>query len=98
MKIKSQIITEELLANMVNKNYWNGEEIKIGDKMIFAFLIDNWQSIEKIDLENIPITREAQTHEIKTEMIILKEEHLELFDLMPFSQNSNTILCLTKKS
>ena len=73
MEIKPQIVTEELLAKMTNKNYWNGEEIKIGDKILFAFLFDNWQPIEIINHEIIPITRETPTHEIKMELIILKE-------------------------
>lgn len=86
MEIKPQILTEELLAKMSNKNYWNGEEIKIGDKILFAFLFDNWQPIEIIN------------HEIKMELIILKEEHLEQFNLTPFTQRNSTTLYLVKKS
>jgi hypothetical protein len=37
-KKEKKIVTDELLSLMINKNYHNGEPIKIGDNILFALL------------------------------------------------------------
>lgn len=37
-KKEKKIVNDELLSLMINKNYHNGEPIKIGDNILFALL------------------------------------------------------------
>lgn len=37
---ENKIVTEESLLEMKNKTYHNGDEVKVGDKPLFAMTID----------------------------------------------------------
>jgi len=61
---QNYIVTEEMLQKLNVKKYDNGEDVKVGDKILFALLQDD--SVER----NINTT---------FKLIILKEEHFDLY-------------------
>ena len=58
-------VTEESLAMMTNKTYHNGENVKVGDKILFGM---NVEGVAGVD-ENVHIT-----------MIMLCENQLDLYE------------------
>jgi len=74
----NKVITEETLGKLKNKTYNNGDEIKVGDKVLYAFLTDvSAESIKPIELT--PMTREEPPHEILLKLITLNEDQFNLY-------------------
>lgn len=62
---ENKIVDEEMISRLINKNYYNGEPIEIGDKILFAL-------VQKKD-KNIG--------EISYDLITLKREHFDFFEV-----------------
>ena len=65
---KTLPITEDVLEKLLNKNYFNDNPIKIGDKVFVAYLIE--------DIKKEP----DQIPEIKLTIITLNESQFELYE------------------
>lgn len=61
---ENKIVDEEMISRLINKNYYNGEPIEIGDKVLFALM-------EKKD---------KNSKEISYDLITLKREHFQFFE------------------
>lgn len=77
--------TEEMLGNLKNKNYYNGDPIQLGDKVLFGMLIE---SIEKApEGSKLP-------DNISLRLVTLNEKHFELYEeaeMFSDLANSSTI-------
>lgn len=62
---ENKIVDEEMISRLINKNYYNGEPIEIGDKILFALM-------EKKD---------KNSKEISYDLITLKREHFDFFEV-----------------
>jgi hypothetical protein len=76
---KNVVVTEELLNNLNVKQYNNGEEIKVGDKILYA-LLQNRNLGEKIDDNDL----------LTLTVIVLKEEHFDLYTYDERMQDKTT--------
>lgn len=65
------VVTEETLGRLGNKEYHNGEEIKVGDTMLFALLEGETTKVNE------------QMSELTMTMIILEKEHINLYTVDP---------------
>ena len=74
---ENNIITEENLKNIVIKTYKNGDEIKVGDKVLYAFLTNMNEKITEDS--DIPMERSNESQDIKIELIILNENQFDLY-------------------
>jgi len=87
----SNIITEEILEKLKSKTYQNGDNIKVGDKVLYALLTDIAEGDIKPNplLESpIPIDRdEPASQTISLVLIILNENHLDLYTYDDSFQN-----------
>ena len=60
-------LTEDDIQNLNKKTYFNGEDIKSGDVVLFAMLTGN------------PIEKTGEITQLPTKMITLNKKHLDLF-------------------
>lgn len=69
----NNVVTEETLNKLKIKTYKNGDEIKVGDKVLYAFLTD-------VSADSItPIEKDAEPHEIQLELITLNENQFGIY-------------------
>jgi hypothetical protein len=61
-------LTEEVFGKLQQKTYFNGEEIQIGDVVLFAMLMGDI------------IEKEGEYPELPLELIILNERHFDMFE------------------
>ncbi len=78
---ENNLVTEEMLKNIKIKTYKNGNEIKIGDKVLYALLTDmsEEQIKAKTYFSDIPMERKEEPHEISLELITLNENQFDLY-------------------
>jgi hypothetical protein len=78
---ENSAVTEQVLKNIKIKTYKNGEEIKVGDKVLYALLTDMVEGeIKPIDWSvDVPMERDNFPHEIKLELITLNEFQFDLY-------------------
>ena len=67
-QLKHDTLTEDNIGELHNKTYFNGEEIQVGDVILFAMLMS-----EVID-------KEGEIPELPMKIIILNERHFNLFE------------------
>jgi hypothetical protein len=75
-------ITKDEINKLNKKTYFNGEDIKEGDNLIFALLIkDDCDQIYEPELLTPPMTTECQGNNmVEMELIVIKEEHFDMFE------------------
>jgi hypothetical protein len=87
-------LTEEELSQLINKSYFNGDPYKVGDVILYAFLLEG-KPIEPIEFPTTgPITRETEPTDLKIQVISLNEDHFDLFETdvrFPSYDNTPTI-------
>lgn len=79
---QNNVITEETLEKLKIKTYKNGDQIKVGDKVLFAMLTDMSEGNIKPNpmFESpIPMTRDQDTHMISLILITLNENQFDLY-------------------
>jgi len=78
---ENNLVTEEMLKNIKIKTYKNCNEIKIGDKVLYALLTDmsEEQIKAKTYFSDIPMERKEEPHEISLELITLNENQFDLY-------------------
>lgn len=76
----NNIVTDEILENLKIKTYKNGNDIKVGDKILYAFLSN--LSIEEIKSINyfseLPMKKD-NISKYTLELITLNENHFDLY-------------------
>lgn len=82
---KNKTVTEESLLEMENKTYHNGDEVKVGDKILFAMtmeLVDEDGNPDSIYLTPMPgwPEDEVKTKTMNLRMIMLNENQLDLYE------------------
>jgi hypothetical protein len=86
----NKLVTEETLEKIKIKAYKNGDEIKTGDKILYAFLTDMSEELLKakaIDLDG-PMVRSQEPQPISLELIILNENQFDLYTYDARLQNT----------
>lgn len=77
---KNNIITEETLEKIKIKTYKNGDEIKIGDKVLYALLTDiSEEQMKARTFSDMPMKKNEEPHEISLEIISLNESQFDLY-------------------
>lgn len=66
-------LTEEELANLRNKTYFNGDEIEVGDIVLVAFVVDEPRTTDP------EVIDDSETTELSLYVALLKEEHFSEF-------------------
>lgn len=61
-------VTAEILSEMKNKKYFNGDVIKIGDVVLYAMLVGDI------------IEKDGEIPELPLKLIQLNEQHFHLFE------------------
>ncbi len=88
------VVTEEMLEKIKIKKYKNGDDIKIGDKVLYAIFTDMPEEIikAKTNFSNAPMERNCESHEIKFELITLNESQFDLYtydERLQYETNGN---------
>ena len=65
---KSKKVTAEILSEVKNKKYFNGDEIKIGDVVLYAMLVGD------------VIENDGEIPKLPLKLIQLNEQHFHLFE------------------
>lgn len=73
----NSVVTEEILDKLNIKNYKNGDEIKVGDNVLYALLTDMSEEMIKAKSKSMGISKEPQ--EILLELITLNENQFDLY-------------------
>lgn len=82
----NNVVTEKSLLEMKNKTYHNGDEIKVGDKILLAMTIEEEEgTINNDSTFSTPIAgwppSEIETKTLNMKMIIINENQLDLYEL-----------------
>ena len=78
-------LTKEILEQLKNKTYFNGENIEVGDVVLHAFLKGNEVTFNNDSVE-LPVT-----------IIFLNERHIDMFTCEERFENSKTPVISLKK-
>jgi hypothetical protein len=85
----NNVVTEETLEKVKIKTYKNGDEIKVGDTVLYAFLTDI--SVEQIktrsNFSDIPMERNEEINEFSLELITLNENQFDSYTYDDALQN-----------
>ena len=76
----NEIVTEEIFKKIKTKEYHSGRKVKIGDRMLFAFLNDD-VNIEPVEYLDEPLSKDIETPEIKITLIIIHEDEIDNYVL-----------------
>lgn len=84
-------ITEEVLEKLHVKTYKNGDEIKVGDRILFALFIDAFeeQIMTNVNWSNAPMDRKEESNHMEIELITLNEGQ---FDLYTFDERFQDVI------
>jgi len=85
--IHNKVVTEEILNELNIKKYFNGDDVLIGDQILYAMLVGE------------PIERENDLPEISINLINLNERHFNLVEPYPRAHDTDLlpIIQLVKK-
>lgn len=75
------IVTEEVIEKLKVKTYKNGDEIKVGDKVLYALLTDMSEEMIKAkgNWSDMPMERTQEPNPISLELITLNESQFDLY-------------------
>ena len=83
----NKVVTEETLERLQNKSYTNGDPIKIGDQVLYAYREgEPYEDVEHQQGKLIPI-----------ELITLNESQITQYDFVPESVNLQIPVLKNKK-
>ncbi len=75
------VVTEEILDKIKIKKYKNGDDVKVGDKVLYALLTDMSEEMIKARLysSDAPMERSQEPQPISLELITLNEGQFGLY-------------------
>jgi len=85
---KNEVVTKEIYSKLKNKEYHNGRKVKIGDKMLYALLVDRVKYNPIDYTQSPPLKKEEPSQSITMTLVVIHEDDIN--DYQPFDGYDNS--------
>lgn len=86
-----QIVDEELYKKLKTKYYYNDRKVEIGDKMLYALLVNKNEYFPVDYSVSPPITSEEPANSITMTLIVIHEDDMNDYEPFKGYDNAKTI-------
>ena len=85
---KPEVVTEEIFSKLKVKEYHNGRKVEIGDKMLYALLVDSKEYFPIDYTATPPMSSKEPANSITMTLIVIHEDDMN--DYEPFRGYDNS--------